>query len=481
MLKELTQEEKIRLVLNEFHHLAEIPRPSTAEQAVGDYLEGVLREAGLVVFREACGNVIAEKKASVGYEARPTVILQAHMDMVCVSADEVVYDKMRDAIRLVEEGGYLCAEGTSLGADDGIGVAVIMAILKDTSLKHGKLRAIFTVEEETSMRGAREIDEKYLEGDYLINCDSEEVDTITVSSAGGMNIDVKLTGKRVARRARSATYCVELTGLRGGHSGVDIHRDRANAILVMANILNQQDNVRLIRIEGGMARNAIPNRAQAVIELMERDCARIIKRIADCEEALRQEYPAEDGLSLRLIPMATKELPLEDASLGRLLNFLQELPNGVRAMHKAIPSLVESSSNIGVIMTVGDEITLYMHPRSSEKSTLSWYRQRIGELASENQMELDCYGELPTWSLKQENSLADLASRVYEAQNKVPMKTEACHAGLECSYFYQKNPHLTMISIGPTVENVHSPEERIKIDTIAVHLDLIVGILEKLA
>lgn len=480
MLNGLSKTEKIQLVLNEFQKIAAIPRPSGAEQAVGDYLEGELRSLGLAVVRDAVGNIIAEQDASCGCEGRPTVILQAHMDMVCVSADGVVYDKLHDAIRLKEENGYLLADGTSLGADDGIGVAVIMAILKDTSLKHGKLRAIFTVEEETSMRGACELDAKYLEGDYLINCDSEDVDTITVSSAGGMHIDVRLKGERVMRRENSEVYSLELSGLVGGHSGMDIHRGRANAILLMADFLDKIDGVRLIRLDGGMARNAIPTSVRALIEVPASDKETVEQYISSCENDMRGRYPSETGLSLMIVPAISNELPFTDECLVRLSAFLQNVPNGVHSMYKVIPSLVESSSNIGVVETTEDTISFYMHPRSSEKAALSWYRRTVGELAKENRMEADCHGELPAWPLKKDNRLAKIASDIYARQNGTPMKIEACHAGLECSYFYQKNPRLTLISIGPTVKHVHSPQERICIDTVAVHLDLIIGILEEL-
>lgn len=481
MLQELTRVEKTRLILDEFCKLAQIPRPSTAEQAVGDYLERTLQEAGLCVLRDACGNVIAEKSPSVGYEDRPTVILQAHMDMVCVSDGNGGYNKYRDAIRLVEKNGYLRADGTSLGADDGIGVAVILAILKDASVKHGRLRAIFTVEEETSMRGARELEKQYLDGDYLINCDSEAVNTITVSSAGGMNIDARLRSKRVTRRDESTICQIEITGLRGGHSGMDIHKGRANAILLMTDILRKIDGIRLMRLDGGMARNAIPAQARAIVEIDAKQAEFMQDIIDACQKEWQNQYPAESGITVTLELTDTEELPMSDECLERVLAFCQGLPNGVQAMHKAIPALVETSSNLGIVQTNDETILLQMHPRSSAKSALEWYRQTIGQLALENQLEVDFYGELPSWPLVQENPLAELASRVYTKQNGMAMKIEACHAGLECSYFYQKNPQLRLISIGPTVEHVHSPQERIKLDTIAVHLDLIVGILEELA
>lgn len=476
----ISRKEKTRLVLDEFRALAAIPHPSTAEQAVGDYLEQSLRKAGLIVYRDACGNLIVEKESSAGCEDWPTTILQAHMDMVCVSADGVAYDKYKDPIRLVEDGAYLKADGTSLGADDGIGVAVIMVILKDTSLMHGPLRAIFTVEEETSMRGASQLDAKWLDGDYLINCDSEEVDTITVSSAGGMHIDVRLTCERTARQIGTTVCQVEVGGLIGGHSGVDIHKNRANAILVMADLLSQLDGVRLIRLDGGMARNAIPARTRAMIEVP-------TDKIGETERFLQAEvarlsdiYPAEVGLTVSLAEAVSDELPMTDDCLVRLITFCQRLPNGVRSMHQAIPSLVESSSNVGVVETNGDAVEFRLHPRSSNESDMTWYRQTVGNIADACGMEADFYGEIPAWPLTKDNRLAQLASDVYAKQNGSPMKIEACHAGLECSYFYRKNSKLTLISIGPTVEHVHSPQERIIIDTIAVHLDLITGILAKL-
>lgn len=476
----ISREEKTRLVLAEFRALSAIPRPSAAEQAVGDYLQQSLREAGLTVYRDACGNLIAEKEASAGCEDWPTVILQAHMDMVCVSADGVEYDKYTDPIRLVEDGAYLRADGTSLGADDGIGVAVIMVILKDTSLVHGPLRAIFTVEEETSMRGASQLDAKWLDGEYLINCDSEEVDTITVSSAGGMHIDARLRCERIARREGTTVCQVEVGGLLGGHSGVDIHKNRANAILVMADILSQLDGVRLIRLDGGMVRNAIPASTQAVIEMMTDKLGEAERFLQAESMRLRSAYPAESDLAISLTETESNELPMTEDCLARLIAFCRQLPNGVRSMHQAIPSLVESSSNVGVAETTDDIVEFRLHPRSSNESDMAWYRQTVGDIAESCAMEADFYGEIPAWPLAEGNRLAELASDIYAKQSGSPMKIEACHAGLECSYFYRKNPNLTLISIGPTVGHVHSPQERIVIDTIAVHLDLITGILAEL-
>lgn len=481
MQNEISREEKTRLVLNEFYALAKIPHPSCGEKAIGDYLESELRLLGLTVHRDVCGNIIADKPASVGCESYPTVILQAHMDMVCVSADGVAYDKYTDPIRVVEDGAYLRADGTSLGADDGIGVAVIMVVLRDKSLVHGPLRAIFTTEEESSMRGARELDAKWLEGDYLLNCDSEVIDTITVSSAGGMLVDVRLACEREARRADTAVYQMEVAGLIGGHSGMDINKNRANAILIMADILAQAGGARLISIDGGMARNAIPTRTRAIIELPIAQTEAVRNILATEEARLRRQYPAERGLTLLLSEVQSDVLPMTDECMANLVSFCRQLPNGVRAMHEAIPSLVESSSNVGVVETTGDMVEFCIHPRSSNESDMAWYRQTMGDLAEACAMEGDFYGEIPAWPLKRDNQLAKIASKVYEKQNGVPMKIEACHAGLECSYFYRKNPHLTLISIGPTVEYVHSPQERIVIDTIAVHLDLITGMLAELS
>ena len=476
----ISRVEKIGLVLDEFCALAAIPHPSTAEKAVGDYLEQSLLKAGLTVYRDACGNLIAEKRASAGCETWPTTILQAHMDMVCVSADGVAYDKYTDPIRLVEDGDYLKADGTSLGADDGIGVAVIMVILKDKSLVHGPIRAIFTVEEETSMRGASQLDAKWLDGEYLINCDSEEVDTITVSSAGGMHIDARLRCERIARREKTTVCQIEVGGSLGGHSGVDIHKGRANAILIMADVLSQLDGVRLIRFDGGMARNAIPARTRALVE-MPAEKSGEIKALLGAETArLCEVYPAEKSLTITLAETACDELPMTDDDMARLIAFCRQLPNGVRSMHQAIPSLVESSSNVGVAETNGDVIEFRLHPRSSNESDMVWYRKAVGDIAEACKMEADFYGEIPAWPLAKDNRLAQLASAVYEKQNGSPMKIEACHAGLECSYFYRKNPNLKLISIGPTVEHVHRPKERIVVDTIAVHLDLIIGILAEL-
>ena len=229
-----------------------------------------------------------------------------------------------------------------------------------------------------------------------------------------------------------------------------------------------------------MARNAIPGRARALIEIPAEKMDETARFLQAEVVRLREAYPTESGLTISLTEAVAGELPMTDECMARLIAFCRQLPNGVRSMHQAIPSLVESSSNVGVAETNGNIVEFRLHPRSSNESDMAWYRKVVGDIAESCAMEADFYGEIPAWPLAKDNRLAQIASDVYEKQNGLAMKIEACHAGLECSYFYRKNPNLKLISIGPTVEHVHSPQERIAVGTIAVHLDLIIGILAEL-
>ncbi len=368
MLKQRTREEKEQIVLGEFLALTRIPRPSYYERVVSDYLVRTLTEAGIHAWRDEVGNVIAEKAATAGRENDPTIILQAHMDMVCVSADGALYEPTKDAIRTVRDGRYLRADGTSLGADDGIGIAVILAIFKDSGLSHGRLRAIFTVDEESSMTGVKGLDAKYLDADYLINCDSEDVDIITVSSAGSVNVDVRMQLTREEMQVDERAWSIEFRGLLGGHSGVDIDKDRANAILLLAELLAKLPHIRLAHLAGGMARNAIPSCAEAVIVCPKTAAEQIEKTIREAKADFAARYPQEAGMEI-VCREAGDAQPLTADCTANILGFLADIPNGVKAKDSVL-NLVETSSNLGVAAMTADELHLRMHPRSSKEDGL---------------------------------------------------------------------------------------------------------------
>ena len=475
--------EILESVLDEFKNLAAIPRQSGHEQAVSDFLKKYLTEAGFSVQQDEVYNIIADAPASPGYEKAPLTIIQGHMDMVCVAEEGYSYDPQKDPIKLVRDDKYLSAEGTSLGADDGIGVAEGIYVLKNAK-DHGPLRLIVTVDEERGMTGAVNLEDKYLaDASFLINCDSENWDELTVGCAGSVNLDFSRKLKRTAPQGKAA-WKISVNGLLGGHSGERIGDGRGNAIRTLAlalQALQEKGLVEVADFRGGKARNAIPDSAAAVI----------VTDLAEEEinEVLFVELGRFNKIYGSVDPKAKfqavkAELPAEVLTAGdakRLLSLLTILHTGVFAMSTVIPGLVETSANLGVVEMKADEVAVQYFPRSAVDQKIDEFRHFAQQIAELTGFTAHIGTQSPGWKENKDSRLAKIMAETFKAQNGQPMKVETIHAGLECGWHFRKNPQLDMVSIGVTTTDIHSPKERLELATVEPQVKLILETLKKIA
>lgn len=469
-------------VLEEFEGLAAIPRPSGHEKAVSDYLKQRLETLGFSVVQDDVYNIIADKPATKGYEKSPRTILQGHMDMVCVAQPGYAYTPEQDPIRLVYGEQYLEAKGTSLGADDGIGVAAAIYLMQ-TVKEHGPLRFIVTVDEERGMTGTMALSEKYFaDANFLINCDSENYDELTIGSAGGVDIEFTRELSRTAP-AQKNCYRITVNGLRGGHSGERIGDGRGNAIRTLALALfSIQDHgtLELISIRGGTARNAIPSASEAVIRtnLSEEDLRAIID-----EQKMRflHSYGNVDpNVRMEVQTINVDQNPIKAGDTMRLLRLLVMLHTGVFSM-SSVASGVETSANLGRVDMNGERVAVQFYPRSEIDEKTEEFCLFAKQLAALTGFSANIGVPSPAWKANPNSRLAHLMAGIFKKQNGKSMKIETIHAGLECSWHARKNPELDMVSVGVTTENIHSPQERLVLATIEPQVKMIAEAIKKIA
>lgn len=456
-------------VIKEFYGFASIPRGSGNERAVGEYLVNWAKERSIKCEMDAYGNVIMEKPASSGYENAPQVILQSHMDMVCVAQSDKEYNPLADSVKIIREEGFLKADGTSLGADDGAGVAIILYILSDNSLKHPPLRAIFTVEEETSMKGASNLDIKYLDGKYLLNLDWEEKDSISTSCSNTVELIFESEVKRVKNSKKA--YEIKINNLLGGHSGCDINMPRANGIKLMAELIFDTDcDVALFK--AGRVKNAICAEAVAVIAYD----GDIQKAVNDFEAAVKAEYPNEKNLVFT-VEETTADTVVARADRDKFINFLVSVHSGVFYMSKYTIDFVETSQNIGVV-NLKDKLSIEILARSSSKFHSEERKRAAKALGKVYGYKLSVPAENPIWEEKGENELIRIMKEAYSEVTGNELKVMGVHAGLECAFFASVKPNLQMVSLGPQLYDVHSPKERWEISSLPETVDFVIRALE---
>ena len=472
----------LETVIAEFEALTRIPRPSGHERAVSDYLKKRFEEIGCTVMQDEALNIIADMPASAGCEFAPRTILQGHMDMVCVAEPGVEYDPLTDPIKLLRTEEFLTADGTSLGGDDGIGVAEILVAMQHTE-SHGPLRAIITVDEEQGMSGARRLENVHLaDARFLINCDSENYHIMTVGSAGSINLDFS----RTLTRWESAlpAYRIAVEGLLGGHSGERIGDGRGNAVRTLALALRAvaaHGKIEIASFTGGTARNAIPPAAEAIVRtaISERE---IVHVLAAEEKRFRALYGAADP-DIKFVCTAAEGAgpviaPDEQHDLLALLTLLR---TGVHNMSRLRPEKVETSANIGVLAMTKNEVSVQFFPRSSVNERLDEIFTEAKTLAKRTGFALSVGAKSPAWRERENSALAKIIAEVYAAQNSgAQMTVESIHAGLETSWHAAKNPELDMVSIGVTAYGIHTPEERIEIAAIVPEAKLMMETLRRI-
>ena len=465
----LTENFEPRRVLERFEDICAIPHGSGNTKIISDLCVTMAKELGLRYRQEDCNNVIIWKDASPGYENAAPVILQGHMDMVCAQTEDCPKDMTREGLDLATDGRYVWAEKTSLGGDDCIAVAAAFAILADNSLSHPPLEVVITVDEETGMDGAVALDCSDLKGRRLLNLDSEEEGVFTVSCAGGLRADCFVPAVK-APLTDEVCFAVSIGGLKGGHSGAEIDKGRANATITLGRVLQalvDKLEVRLVSAEGGLKDNAIPNAARAVIALEDGKLPRAQEICAELQDTFRREYAVADpDVTITFTPgtVASQALTLRDTK--KVCCFLGLYPNGIESMSMDIPGLVQTSCNLGIFKVNGSGLEGSGSVRSSIASRKQLLLRRIGLLAEGLDGTLCVSGEYPAWEYRRESHLRDVMCKVYKDQYGQDMKVEAIHAGLECGLFCGKIPGLDAVSFGPNLYDIHTVKEHMSISSV---------------
>ena len=473
---------KPKIVWKHFDQITKIPRCSKHEEKIREYILGFAKKNNLKIKTDKSGNVVIIKSASKGMEKKPTVILQGHMDMVCEKNSDVVHDFSKDPIKLKQKGDILTADGTTLGADNGIGLAISLAILEDNTLKHGPIEALFTVDEETGLTGAFAMESNMLTGKILLNLDSEDFGVITVGCAGGGDSKIQLPIKTQSVNGNMESLIVKVSGLRGGHSGVDIHEQRGNAIKLLTRMLwKAGDDFRfyLTEIKGGDKHNAIPREAYAKISIEKSEKNKFISTIKGEEKNIFEEIkPIDPKFKLDIEDIGKLPTTLTKDSQSKLLNLLHGLPHGIDKMSYDIPTLVETSTNLATVSVNENEAVIGLSTRSSIKTALQDFRDRIHAVAELSGAKVTEEKPYPGWKPNLNSNVLKLSKKIFKDMYNLEPKVEAIHAGLECGIIGEKFPGMDMISIGPTIKYPHSPEEQLHISTVDKFYKYVLKILE---
>ena len=471
-----------KAVFDYFAEINKVPRPSKHEEKMIGFLQDFAKEHHLECKTDKTGNVLISKPASKGMEGRSTLVLQSHMDMVCEKTSDSKIDFLKDPIETFIDGEWMRAKGTTLGADDGIGVAMELAALTDTQLQHGPLECLFTKDEETGLTGAFGIQPGFMTGKYLVNLDSEDEGQIFIGCAGGVNTEIEFTYKPITTPKGLIALKITVDHLTGGHSGDDINKGRANANKILARFLyqaNSQFRMRLAHIDGGNLHNAIPRNAEAVILVPEADKHKIRVQFNIFAAEIQAEYHKSDpNMTLKMQTTAPAKHVTDKETSTRLIYALQAVHNGVLENSQDIHGLVETSSNLASIKMSDNKIKIVTSQRSSILSQRNAMRDTIAStftLAGAKCKSGDGY---PGWKPNPDSKILKIAVEAYKKLFGKEPEVKAIHAGLECGLFSEKYPGMDMISFGPTLRGVHSPDERLLIPTVKMVWDHLTEIMK---
>ncbi len=470
-------------VLGFFEKICEIPHGSGNEKSLSDFCKEFAIERNLKFFQDQYSNIIIIKEATKGKELSETVILQAHLDMVNEKTITSNHDFEKDSLKLLVKDDYIFADQTTLGADNGIGVAYALAILDSDEIEHPRIEVIFTVEEEIGMMGAKNIDLSGLKGKFIINIDSEEEGVLTVGCAGGLKSKVEFKIQR--EKIFGKKYNLIISGLSGGHSGIEIDKERANANIILGRVINKLNtefNIKIVNLSGGSKDNAIPRESHVEFILAENKYDNIVKCIESIQEELRKEYINSDsGISIDIEKLEEGEHEAIEASdAEKIITFLMMVPNGVQNMSMKISGLVETSTNLGILKTSEKSIELIMALRSSVKQRKTALSEKIECLSKYLGGKYEAGAEYPEWDFKLNSKLLDVMKNTYKNMyNKIPEVT-TIHAGLECGYFIEKIKNTEAVSIGPNMYDIHTTEERISISSIKRTYEYILEVLKNI-
>ena len=472
-----------KAVWKHFAALAAIPRASEKEAAARNYVLALAARLGLESVQDSAGNVVIRKPARPGREAAVPAAIQGHLDMVCEKNEGTAHNFDTDPIRLVVDGDWLKADGTTLGADNGVGVAAALAVMESETVAHGPLEFVFTIDEESGLTGASKFPGGLLSSKYFLNLDNEEEDTLCIGCAGGVN---SVARRKIARHpaAGGEPWRIKVWGLAGGHSGVDIHRGRGNAVRILGRALVAlMDRLPLAvaEINGGSKRNAIPREAFALVVLDSTHAPQLKSLLAAYEGEAQSDLGSFDpGLRISVEPASRPEQVIVDADAALIAGILAGQHHGVLAMSPDIPGLVQTSTNLAIVATSQDEVEIATSQRSSIESSKRAAARMVATVFRFAGFEVEQSGDYPGWKPEPTSDIVRTAQAVH--QDVLGKKPEliAMHAGLECGVIGEKHPGMQMISFGPQIVDVHSPSERIKISSVGPFYRLLTGLLERL-
>ena len=457
-----------------FVDLNAVPRPSKKEERVIQFMKDFGTQLGLETFEDDIRNVIIRKPATKGMENRKAIVLQSHLDMVHQKNNDTIFDFDKEGINMTIDGDWVRAKGTTLGADNGIGVATIMAILASNDIPHPAIDALFTIDEETGMTGALNLKGGILKGEILLNLDTEQDDEIDIGCAGGIDVTAKRSYQEENIPADHIGYTLTVSGLNGGHSGMDIHKGLGNANKLMIRILyaiSRELNARVTSINGGSLRNAIPRESVSVVTIAKDSESQMATLISALSEEIKAEYiTMEPGLNITMVSVATPQKGMKADDQNRILNAIYTANNGVYRMSADIPDLVETSNNVARVLLENGELMIGCLTRSS-------VLRAAFELAG---CDVVFSGNYPGWTPNVHSPILKTMEGIYEKLFNEKPKVVACHAGLECGILGANYPGMDMISFGPTILGAHSPDERVSISSVQKYWKFVLEILKEI-
>lgn len=460
-----------QIVWKNFYLLTRVPRPSGHLGKIQEFLLGWAKEHGIEAWKDNAGNIVMRKPATPGRENRKTAVLQAHMDMVPQKADDSAHNFETDPIETWIDGEWVRAKGTTLGSDDGMGVAAIMAVMESGDLEHGPLEALITADEETCMYGVNHLAADTLKGDILLNMDNETMGEFVIGSAGGVNITASMKYREVAPEAGDVAVKVSLKGLRGGHSGLEINEGRANANKLMARFVRQaiaDDEARLCTWNGGNMRNAIPRTATAVLTIPEENLDDLKDLARYCEGVFRDEYAGvETGIAMEVVETGLPAGQVPQEIQDNLVDAIMACHDGVLRNIPSIPSVVETSSNLGIVNIGGGEATVLILARSSNETMMEYIQEMQQCCFSMAGMKVEFGGQYGAWQPDFDSPITATMVKVYKDMFGEDATVQVCHAGLECSIIGGVYPRMELVSFGPTLRSPHTPDERCNIPSVA--------------
>ena len=476
---------KPECIWRNFYKLTQVPRPSGHLEKIQQFLLEFGKEAGVEVFKDPANNIVMRKAASPGMENRKGVILQAHMDMVPQKTPESKHNFETDPIEPWIDGEWVKAKGTTLGADNGLGVAAIMAVMEDKTLKHGPIDALITADEETGMYGANDLPENELQGDILMNLDSETWGKFVIGSAGGIDVTATLEYKEAETDPEDVAVKVTLKGLRGGHSGLEIHEGRANANKQMARFVREvieTEEARLVSWHGGNMRNAIPFKAEVVLTLPKENVDDLKQTVADWKELLIDEFKGiESGIEFYVEDVETPKTEVPEEIQDNLINAIHACHDGVVRMIPSYPDVVETSSNLAIIDIENGKAALKILARSSREDMKDYIVDTLDSCFSMAGMKVETAGSYGGWDPNPDSEILNLLLKEYKELFDEDGIVQVDHAGLECSVILGKYPWLDVVSLGPTMKSPHTTTERALIKTVEPFWTLLKKTLEDIS